>query len=559
MDKGQKAVAALIFIVLPAPIAWFLLATKINGLNNDNISSFGPKLLAYTVEFHLAGWYLWALPIAASIGGLALVTTILKGQGSTFRGEKYKKWLRGASLTTQKKLAHLTKERKKEQVTIANVPIPSKLETSHFSIAGRTGAGKTNILKEMMLSALKRRDNIDRLIVLDSDGEFVETFYRPGIDYILNPFDARTEGWNFFNEIENDFDYERFAKSVIQPSSSGESEEWNDYGRTLFRAVAKKVAESSQNPTMDLVYEWTNRVEMEELKEFCKGTEAEGIFSGPEKATASARFVLSNELNAHLKMPNGDFSLNEWVNDEKGGNLFITWDEKQREAVMPLVSCWTDTLLDQVMALKSSKSRRIWAFLDEIESLGQLPSIHKAITRGRKKGLRVVAGFQSYSQLRHVYGNEMATTMLSSLSTVIALATTRSGTDTAELMSKTLGEHEVTREKEGESRQSFGGGSTKSTNKQSERERVVMPSEISALDDNTGYLAFSGSLPIAYIEFSPVNYYRNKKVPAFIPIDEGLDFLTEEDDEDDKETQLAEIEEDNDSENDLVLGTKGNT
>ncbi|WP_407199291.1 hypothetical protein [Citrobacter portucalensis] len=45
------------------------------------------------------------------------------------------------------------------------------------------------------------------------------------------------------------------------------------------------------------------------------GTPAEAIFSGSEKAVGSARFVLSKNLAPHLKMPEGNFSLRDWLDD----------------------------------------------------------------------------------------------------------------------------------------------------------------------------------------------------------------------------------------------------
>nr|WP_251365048.1 type IV secretion system DNA-binding domain-containing protein [Escherichia coli] len=52
------------------------------------------------------------------------------------------------------------------------------------------------------------------------------------------------------------------------------------------------------------------------------------FFSGSEKAVGSARFVLSKNLAPHLKMPEGNFSLRDWLDDGKPGTLFITGRKK---------------------------------------------------------------------------------------------------------------------------------------------------------------------------------------------------------------------------------------
>lgn len=511
--QKQAGVGFFLMLFLPA-LSWLIVAREIYGMNHDNTKQMFMPLVKYTFGFHWQGWHLWLIPAAVMlVVMIGTITAIVLNQ-QVFKGARFEKFLRGTQMTSQKDLARRTKERGKEQITIAGVPIPTKAEVSHFSIGGRTGAGKSTILKEMMLGAMKRND---RMIILDSDGTFVETFYRPG-DVILNPYDARTAGWSFFNEIRHDYDYERYAKSVIQKSRSSDSEDWNAYGRMLFREVARKVAATSRNPNMREVFDWCCTRDVKELTEFCAGTDAAAIFSGHSKTTGSVRFVLSDKLPPHLKMPDGDFSLQDWVENPNGGNLFITWNEQMKESLTPLISCWVDTLFDMIIALPDSRDRRIWTFLDELESLGRLPTIQKAITRGRRKGLRNVVGFQSFSQLVDVYGTENATTLLSSLNTSVAMGVGRGGTDTADKMSELLGEHEVKRLKTSESRK-FGSMATKSTHYETVRERVVLPSEIAALDDLHGYLAFTGSLPIAPIEFDYVKYNRSQPVPGFIPSD----------------------------------------
>ncbi|MCD4621888.1 type IV secretion system DNA-binding domain-containing protein, partial [Proteus mirabilis] len=95
--------------------------------------------------------------------------------------------------------------------------------------------GKSTIFAEMMKCCLMRgkmqrvASNKDRMIILDPDGDFLSRFYKKG-DKILNPYDARTEGWVFFNEIKSDFDFERFGVSIVPTAKDSQTEEWNGYG-----------------------------------------------------------------------------------------------------------------------------------------------------------------------------------------------------------------------------------------------------------------------------------------------------------------------------------------
>ncbi len=109
-------------------------------------------------------------------------------------------------------------------------------------------------------------------------------------------------------------------------------------------------------------------------------------------------------------MPDGTFSLRSWLEDPKGGNLFITWREDMAVTLRPLISAWVDALLTSLLSF--SEPVPVWMFLDELASLEKLASIRDGITKGRKHGLRVVAGIQSTAQLREVYGHQGSQTIL---------------------------------------------------------------------------------------------------------------------------------------------------
>src|ERR671931_1873903 len=175
-------------------------------------------------------------------------------------------------------------------------------------------------------------------------------------------------------------------------------------------------------------------------------------------------------------MPLGDFSLRSWLADRKGGNLFITWREDMAEALKPLISAWVDVLSPSIPSLAEDPTRRIWMFLDELASLEKLPSLEDAATKGRKAGLRIVAGLQSTAQLEKIYGREEAQTLRSCFRSLVVLGGARTDPKTCDDMSQSLGEHEVEREGYTKSR-GFRGTST-STHVQRSRERVVLPSEI---------------------------------------------------------------------------------
>ncbi|OCB03397.1 hypothetical protein BBC27_07990 [Acidithiobacillus ferrivorans] len=85
------------------------------------------------------------------------------------------------------------------QLVIAGVPIPEEVECQHFLLAGAPGTGKSQSIKGL-LSTIRARD--EKAICFDPVGDMVSTFYRPGIDIILNPLDSRDAGWYPWNDLE---------------------------------------------------------------------------------------------------------------------------------------------------------------------------------------------------------------------------------------------------------------------------------------------------------------------------------------------------------------------
>lgn len=506
MDEKQRGQACLAALVILPAIAWFISAKALLGIDEVNAKYQVPYYFKHTFEIP----ELWGGLVVGFILAIIVCILIAVYGRMTFKGAHYDKYYRGTKLVSQFQLKTMTKERG-IQATIGGVPIPLDAETQHMSVNGSTGSGKSTAIKEHMLGPVKRRQ---RMFILDPDGEFLSLFWKPG-DIILNPFDTRTAGWNFFNEIRDPYDFERFAKSIIQKSKSNDSEEWNRYGRLLFQEVARKVYTTSRNPTIREVFRWTNQTEEENLEKFVTGTPAQAIFTGNERASSSVRFVLSDKLPPHLKMPNGDFSLRRWVEDESQGNLFITWKEGQKESLSPIISCWVDTIFSAILDLPTDLKRRIWGYIDELESLGQLPTLGDALTKGRKKGLCLVTGFQSYTQVEDVYGEKLAETLLGQHRTVLALAVGRLGTGTAEKMSKALGEHEVLRKKSSSSAR-FGQAPTLSSSEDVKPERVVTSSEMTSLPNLEGFLAFPGDLPVARIKLKPMKFRRRNPVPGII-------------------------------------------
>ncbi|MDH2051236.1 MULTISPECIES: type IV secretion system DNA-binding domain-containing protein [Achromobacter] len=489
------------FVLLFLPLsAWLLTAKIMSGIPFSQVTWLVLSHWVISTPDYTA---LVAAPIIGFVIALALALTLKRhATKAGFDGAGYKIHIRGTEAVPIKTLRKLCSERGKQQINVAGVPMPTLIENLHLLIGGATGSGKTVLLRGTLLSTLMRGD---RGIIVDPNGTFYSTFGQPG-DVILNPYDERTEGWSFFNEVRADYDWKRLAFSIVPLGTDANAEEWNGYGRLLLRETARKLYELG-TPSVEELFRWTTIASDKDLRTFLAGTLAESLFAGSteaSKALTSARFVLSKYLAEHMSMPDGKFSIRDWM-ENGSGSLFITWREDMKEAMKPLVSAWVDVFGSSALSLPESEAVAWWMALDELASLEKLASLQDVLTKGRKHGVRVIAGLQSVSQLTDIYGKEQATTLRASFRSLVVLGGSKTDSETAEAMSLALGEHEVARPEYTDSRNP---GSARNTSERLVRstERVVTPAQVQTLPDLTGWIAFSGDRPIAKFVLEPRNY-----------------------------------------------------
>jgi hypothetical protein len=417
--------------------------------------------------------------------------------------------LRGAKLVTGKELAkHTRLKRRKDaapvQVEMAGVPIPLTCEPSPFLLPGSTNTGKSTAIDQLLATALARGD---RAIVIDPNGHALACFGKKG-DMLLNPYDKRSPGWSLFNEVRKPYDYERLAKSVVPDSADAGSQAWHGYAQQLLAETMRAMAQAGENTTERLLY-WLTAAPAAELARFLAGSAASGLFEpGAEKALASTRFILSNHVSPYQHLRSGDFSLRNWL-ESSHGNLFITWREDMLDSLRPLVSGWVDILMTSILTLPTENPRPLWLVLDELASLERLGSLEAALTKGRKHGLRVVAGLQAVAQLDALYGHDNAKTLRSCFRNLLALGCSNADPETAKAISNGLGQIEIERTQTTYNQGQAGNTTSKSS--QRSTESLVLPSELTSLPPLHGYLKFAGDYPVAKIQLVPGNYpVRNK-------------------------------------------------
>jgi hypothetical protein len=416
--------------------------------------------------------------------------------------------------------AAIGKAIKRGVTALAGVVLAPNAENEHVAVVGVTGSGKSVALRSTMHTALSRGD---RHVVADPDGGAMSLFYRDG-DVILNPADARSAKWDMLAEIEDDTDYRLLGEAVVPFLREEHGSEWVMYAREVF-ATCLETWHRHQLGSSDAFFEAMATADKEKLAQLCEGTSAHRYFeSGNEKMLGSVMGTLAPALGnmrqlACLQGP--PFSIRGWVKAGKG-SLWMPYQSKQIPALRGLISCWMGLAISETLSLPESKTRRIWFHVDELDALGRIQGLKDALARLRKVGGCVVLGVQSISQVRGVYGEADANTIIENCNNKLILRCGLSdGGGTARFASEVIGDRVVERDETTTSRSQGRNASTSTTRAVREhREPAVMDSEIMQLDTCTGYLKTATQKHWLKVAFKPVDY--PKRTAAFVPAEPPL-------------------------------------
>jgi hypothetical protein len=379
--------------------------------------------------------------------------------------------------------------------------IPQRAEGQHIELMGDTGTGKTRLIMQLLVQIRERGHSA---IVYDPACEFVQRFYDPNTDTILNPLDARCPYWGPSEELRRRAEAKAIAASLYQPTTDKKGEFFTETPQKIFAHLLtfgpspQELVEWMANPD-----EIDRRVQNTEMAMMiAKGAQQQrnGVLASLGLIADSLR-MLPKKQTAH-----SHWSATEWAEDRKGW-IFITSKPSEREALRPLHSLWIDLLVLRLLNEPKQGQHPVWFVLDELASLQRLPQLHTAITENRKSKNPLVLGFQGKAQLEMIYGH-LAEVMLSQPTTKIFLRTTEP--KAAEWVSNAIGKIEIERLRETHST-GLRAGNNFSVERQVEP--LVLDSEISGLPDRHAFLKLGNH--VSRFAFDYWNIPATQ--PAFLP------------------------------------------
>ncbi|ENM3824450.1 type IV secretion system DNA-binding domain-containing protein [Vibrio cholerae] len=468
------------------------------------------------------GWAFSSLFVLYLPIGVYLVVKAVK-RGKEIKEDKY---IRGAKLVSSEILkGEIVEKHGVSDLTLGDFPLPTGFSKKHTLISGTTGAGKSTALTHL-LKAIRARG--DRAVVYDKKGEFVEMFYRDGVDHILNPADSRSHQWTPWEEMASPFDADWISETLLPSSNS------NSGSEKFFTSAARAVVSAAlQNLYLDgpksllSLLRATAWNDLELLKELVAGTPAATYFNEDnERTLESIRSTIVDGVRPLrlLKEENkkGFFSIRDWIaeGDEPTADdswLFLPVRESEIEIQKPLISTWIQAAAKGLMARGVNNERTLWIVVDELPSLKKIPALSMLMAEGRGFGAAVVLGIQEINQLEEEFGKNTSKTILGLCSTQFHFRLNNA--DTAEWVSKVLGEAE--REEVDEdlnySADDIRDGVRVSSKRQNRK--IVLPSEIMDLPDLSCFAKIWGVESKARID---IPFLRLPKIAAgFIQGDEN--------------------------------------
>ena len=401
-----------------------------------------------------------------------------------------------------------------DRVALAGVPLTPEDETMHIAAIGATGSGKSTALRALIARASRRGD---RQVVADPDGNALSLFYQPG-DTILNPFDARCAHWDLLSEVEQVGDYAMIAQSLLPHLGTGDHDQWISYAQQFLASALESWVANAMGSSAEFIAALSH-ANKAQLKALCDGTPASRYFEeGGERMLASILGTITPalaSLRSFGEQTGPGFSIRSWVR-EGGGSLWMPYAANQIAALRGLISCWMNLAIMETLSLAPSIERRIWFHIDELDALGRIEGLKDAQARLRKFGGRVAIGFQSFAQIKQIYG-EGAHTIVENCGNLLLLRCGLSeGGGTAELASNLIGNREVERDDVSRSR-TRGRFTSRSTSMQSRRtvEDVALASEIMQLANREGFVKRATAPDWWRVRFPYIAYHE--RVARFDP------------------------------------------
>lgn len=429
----------------------------------------------------------------------------------------------------------MTSQMSPDVVNFAGCELPEAETQGHFAFIGTTGSGKTVLLRLLMQSVLVfvGMGLGYRSLIYDAKQDMLSilsAFCGRRRVRTLNPHDDRGVAWDIAADVTEPRIAMEIAYTLIPDASESQPYFANASRHILYGVMASFLLSRLNWTLADLmraishpklcrrVLERHPQTASIVPKYFSDKRLLNDIFS-----TLATKMLLYEPIAGSWEAASERVSLTTWVNSEE--ILILGNSEIARVAIDNINRCIFKRATDLTLMKPERTADRTWFFIDEVSEAGRL-SLPPLLKKGRSKGARVAIGIQSISGLRDpkLYGQFMTDDILGQISN--RFCGRLECPETAEFMSRVIGDAEVRQLSESRSH-NFKGGTTTSQNWQPVIRRAILPSEfmsVTPCDDVhglTGLFTTRSDLP-TWDHLRPKHLFDELLIP---PADDVPDFV----------------------------------
>jgi hypothetical protein len=316
---------------------------------------------------------------------------------------------------------------------LARAVISEELLPYHLNVFGGTGRGKSTLMRNIIQLIRARGETF---VVHDPKREFYREFYRPGIDWAIDPRLEECPYWAMEDEAADEPEATPWASSFF-PEHPRSQPFFVRKPRAIFAYLLSRYSahnEPNEPATCARLGAWLSGGESEILKRV-KGTEHYRSLNRGGSTTveisdmSQSLFTTLGEIAKVLRMmpasPEGRrrFSLREWKQNRQGC-IFLCSEPETQEAIIPLHTAIADMAILHTQAEVFDRDvPRVWFVLDEAATMGRIGQLESGMTKQRASGNPIVLGFHDLPQLEGRYGEKGAQTITAQAYTNVVFGT----------------------------------------------------------------------------------------------------------------------------------------
>lgn len=374
----------------------------------------------------------------------ALLTSLVIGIPITFIiASKLPKRSRDVVVSGGRVVEHRSRVRKREGELLLHpyLPLSKHQATGNIFTFGAHGSGKTTLIMSI-LRQLTAKTNT-KIIIFDEKKEYTEHFYEKN-DVLIAPWDSRSALWDIGSDLKTASDFRTFAAQVIPVDEKNSV--WGEGARELLFGIMTVIAKRDLL-SWELLSRYLSKDSTEWELDFTEVyPPALKFITGAHQTTASYLSTLAAAVGwvhdlANMHRAGKPISLREWVakTTNSSQKIIIQSHAKYATSMKNYANLIIQTVSTELLSQGDSEDTQFWLIIDELGNLPKNETLPRWLSLGRSKGARTMAGTQSISQIRKVYGELEAETIISLFKNLVVFQCGNLG-QTAEVASNSLGQ-----------------------------------------------------------------------------------------------------------------------